>query len=332
MRAILSVDDKTGIVPFAQGLSALGVEIFSTGNTMRALQEAGVAVRSIADLTGFPEILGGRVKTLHPAVHGGILARRDDPAHLEELAQHNLAPIDLVACNLYPFARTIARDGVTLAEALEKVDIGGVTLLRAAAKNFSSVTVVPRPEEYDDVLGELQATGFTSPETRRRLAAIAFQITALYDTAIADYLRRDTPDESFPQELTLGLHRLRSLRYGENPHQTAALYGYGALSTPSGLDERLDGQDTSPVGASRPAIATLAGARQIHGPELGYNNLLDLDAALNAAASFTAPTTVIIKHTNPCGLACNDSLVESYRRAHAGDPVSAYGGIVGCNR
>jgi len=334
MRAILSVDDKTGVVAFAEGLTALGVEIFSTGKTLRTLQEAGVPARSIADLTGFPEILGGRVKTLHPAVHSGILARRDDPAHMAELAQHNLAPIDLVVCNLYPFTETIARDDVTLEDALEKIDIGGVTLLRAAAKNFQSVTVVPRPQEYDDVLGELQALGATSPETRRRLAAIAFQMTALYDTAIAEYLRRDTADESFPEALTLGLHRLRSLRYGENPHQAAALYGYGATSAPNGLDERLDGQgaqDAATTGANG-AIATLAGSRQLHGPELSYNNLLDLDAALNTVASFTAPTTVIIKHTNPCGLACNDNLVESYRRAHAGDPVSAYGGIVGFNR
>ncbi|MEO7003295.1 MAG: bifunctional phosphoribosylaminoimidazolecarboxamide formyltransferase/IMP cyclohydrolase, partial [Ktedonobacterales bacterium] len=239
--------------------------------------------------------------------------------------------------NLYPFSETIARDGVTLAEAIEKIDIGGVTLLRAAAKNFAAVTVVPRREDYDDVLGELQATGITSAETRRRLAAVAFQMTALYDTAIAEYLRRDTPDASFPEALTLGLRRLRSLRYGENPHQSAALYGYGTSDrqAPTGLDERLDGQDAQGAqesAGSQPAIATVARARQLHGAELGYNNLLDLDAALNAVASFTAPTTVIIKHTNPCGLACNDNLAESYRRAHAGDPISAYGGIVGFNR
>ncbi len=332
MRAIISVDDKAGIEAFAQGLSALGVEIFSTGKTMAAIEAAGVPVKSVAELTGFPEVLGGRVKTLHPTVHAGILARRDDPAHLTELAALDITPIDLVVCNLYPFASTVARPDVTLEEAIEQIDIGGVTLLRAAAKNFAAVTVVCRPADYEDVLGELRTMGAISLETRRRLALVAFQQTALYDSAIADYLRRDAA-EVFPSDLTLGLRRLRTLRYGENPHQSAALYGWA--HEPAGLDEHADETPlpaSAPTAPATPKVATVAGSRLLNGKELSYNNLLDLDTALNAAASFTAPTTVIIKHTNPCGLACNDSLAESYRRAHSGDPVSAYGGIIGFNR
>ncbi len=329
MRAIISVDDKRGVADFAAGLSRLGVEIFSTGKTLTVLAAAGVSARSISDLTGFPEILGGRVKTLHPGVHAGILARRDEPAHMEELASHNLQTIDLVVCNLYPFTATVAQPGVTLEEAIEKIDIGGVTLLRAAAKNFASVAAVSRPEDYGDVLEELEAMKSLSLETRSRLALTAFQTTALYDTAIADYLRRQAGGEPFPEQTTLGLRRLRSLRYGENPHQAAALYGWAGTS--GGLDEHADETPAGQIGAS-PAAATVAGSRLLHGKELSYNNLLDLDAALAAAASFTPPTTVIIKHTNPCGLACGDTLVQSYSRAHAGDPVSAYGGVIGFNR
>lgn len=329
MRAIISVDNKQGIETFAAGLAQQGVEIFSTGATMRALEAAGVPVRSISDLTGFPEILGGRVKTLHPAVHAGILARRDDPAHMAELQQHGLQPIDLVVCNLYPFSETVAQSGVTLSEAIEKIDIGGVTLMRAAAKNFASVTVVSRPEDYEETLIELETSGGISLETRRRLATIAFQMTAIYDTAIATYLRRGQDGAAFPEQLTLGLRRLRKLRYGENPHQAAALYGWSQRH--GGLDERSD-EATDPPGETAPASATVAGAHMLHGKELSYNNLLDLDAALAAAASFSSPTTVIIKHTNPCGLACGDTLAQSYTRAQAGDPVSAYGGIIGFNR
>lgn len=329
MRAIISVDNKQGIEAFAAGLAQRGVEIFSTGNTMRTLEAAGVSVRSISDLTGFPEILGGRVKTLHPAVHAGILARRDDPAHMAELEQHGLQPIDIVVCNLYPFSETVAQPGVTLEQAIEKIDIGGVTLIRAAAKNFASVTVVARPDDYEETLIELQSTGAISLETRRRLANIAFQVTALYDTAIATYLRRGQEHMTFPEQVTLGLRRLRKLRYGENPHQSAALYGWS--QEPGGLDERAD-EATDETHTATSGVATLAGSQMLHGKELGYNNLLDLDAALDAVASFSVPTTVIIKHTNPCGLACGDTLAQSYTRAHAGDPVSAYGGIVGFNR
>lgn len=326
MRAIISVDDKRGVADFAAGLNRLGVEIYSTGKTLTVLTSAGVSARSISDLTGFPEILGGRVKTLHPAVHAGILARRDDADHMAELASHDLQTIDLVVCNLYPFSATVAQPGVTLDEAIEKIDIGGVTLLRAAAKNFASVAAVSRPEDYADVLDELKALKSLSLETRRRLALAAFQTTALYDAAIADYLRRQTDSEPFPEHTALGLRRLRSLRYGENPHQSAALYGWA--DSVGGLDE--NASDAANAGKS--ALSTVAGSRLLHGKELSYNNLLDLDAALAAAASFTPPTTVIIKHTNPCGLACGDTLAQSYVRAHAGDPVSAYGGVIGFNR
>lgn len=337
MRAIISVADKTGIVAFAQGLSALNVELFSTGGTAQALADGGAPVHSITEITGFPEILEGRVKTLHPAVHGGILARRDRDAHMAELVEHHISPIDLVVCNLYPFAATVAQPDTTLETALEEIDIGGVTLLRAAAKNFPSVTVVVRPEDHEAILAELQTQGNVSVETRRRLAAIAFQHTAMYDTAIAEYLRRGTSDELFPEELTLGLRRQVRLKYGENPHQQAALYGWGG--TPAGLDERSDESANPPAsvasGSGAPAHLappSVAGARQLQGKELGFNNLLDLDAALSAVASFKPPTAVVVKHTNPCGLACGDSLVDSYRRAHGGDPVSAYGGILGFNR
>ena len=341
MRAIISVYDKTGLVAFAQGLSALNVELYSTGKTAHALAEASVPVHSISEITGFPEILDGRVKTLHPAVHGGILARRDRDAHMAELEEHHITPIDLVVCNLYPFSEAVAQPDVTLETALEEIDVGGVTLLRAAAKNFPSVTVVVRPEDYDIVLEELQTQGSASVETRRKLAAIAFQHTALYDTAIAEYLRRGTSDELFPEKLTLGLRRLMRLKYGENPHQQAALYAWGG--TPAGLDERVEASadgaannvatnDASNAAAAHPTPPSVAGARQLQGKELGFNNLLDLDAALNAVASFKPPTAVVVKHTNPCGLACGDSLVESYRRAHSGDPISAYGGILGFNR
>ncbi len=337
MRALLSVANKEGLIPFARGLAELGTELYSTGGTASELSDAGIAVKSVSDLTGFPEILSGRVKTLHPAIHGGILARRDDEGHMAELAEHGIVPIDLVICNLYPFAETVAHGDTTLEKALEEIDIGGVTLLRAAAKNFPSVTVVVRPEDYGTVLDELLTMGGTAPETRRRLAAIAFQHTALYDTAIAEYLRRGTQDELFPPELTFGMKRLLKLRYGENPHQAAALYAWGR--TPAGLDEHADvavtatgGTHTGNGASAAKVPPSVAGARLLQGKELSFNNLIDLDAALSAVVSFAAPTAVVIKHTNPCGLACGDTLVESYRRAHGGDPVSAYGGILGFNR
>lgn len=309
MRAILSVSDKTGLVDFAKGLHDLGIEMFSTGGTKKALEDAGVPVRSVSDLTGFPEIMDGRVKTLHPAIHGGILARRDVPAHLEQLAQHGIGTIDLVVVNLYPFVQTVSKQGVSLEEALENIDIGGPTMIRASAKNFPDVVIVVDPGDYTSVLGELKS-GSVSQESRKELAKKAFQHTASYDTAIAQYLR--PAEEIFPPDMTLGMRKIADLRYGENPHQKAAFY------------------EEQKIGQSYPA--TITAANQVWGPELSFNNILDLDAALSAVKEFAEPTISIIKHTNPCGLASYSDLTEAYRRAFVGDPVSAYGGIVGSNR
>jgi phosphoribosylaminoimidazolecarboxamide formyltransferase/IMP cyclohydrolase len=306
-RAILSVENKEGIAEFAAGLHRLGFELFSTGNTYRVIAQKNVPVKQIADLTGFPEILGGRVKTLHPAVHGGILARRDRPEHLAELAAHGLRPIDLVACNLYPFVETV-RSGATLDTALEKIDIGGVTLLRAAAKNFPAVIVVVDPVDYASVLQMLK-NGEVPLEDRRMLAQKAFAHTAAYDTAIAAYLRGD---DLFPVSLTLAFEKVMDLRYGENPFQHAAFYAEQSI---------------------RPDFDRgIAGARQLHGKELSFNNILDADAAWQAVRTYPEQCVAIVKHTNPCGLATHPNQAEAYRRAFAGDPVSAYGGIVAVNR
>jgi len=306
-RALLSVSDKTGLVEFAQGLADLGVELVSTGGTARALREAGLAVQAVEEVTGFPEILDGRVKTLHPAIHGGILARRE-PTHLAELAAHGIASIDLVAVNLYPFAQTIARPDVTLAEAVEQIDIGGVALLRAAAKNFAAVTVLCDPADYPLVLAELRQRGNVSLPTRQRLALKAFRHTAGYDAAIANYLTSQfEADEPFPAELLLRLWRVQNLRYGENPHQQAALYGLAPEATP-------------------------LGGRLLQGKPLSYNNLLDLDAAWRAVSDFSAPTVVIVKHNNPCGVASADTLAEAFPQALASDPVSAFGSVIAVNR
>ena len=310
MKAVISVSDKTGVVELARGLAELGFEVYSTGGTHKALAEAGVAVGSVSELTGFPEILDGRVKTLHPAVHGGILARRDQPSHMEELGRSGIDTIDLVAVNLYPFVQTVIRQDVSLEEALENIDIGGPTLIRAAAKNFPHVLVLVDPADYPRAL-ELLRSGQASLDERRRLALKAFQHVASYDTAIAQYLRAGA--DAFPEALTLPLRKLFDLRYGENPHQQAAVYREESV---------LWGGETWGIVA----------AEQLHGKALSYNNFLDADAAWRAALDFAAPTAVVVKHTNPCGLACHDDLTEAYRRAVAGDPVSAYGGIVAVNR
>jgi len=300
-RALLSTYDRTGLADFARGLLALGYELVASGGTARTLAAEGLPVTPLESLTGYPEMLGGRVKTLHPAIHGGILARRT-PDHLAELAQHGLAPIDLVAVNLYPFSQTVARPTVTLDEAIEQIDIGGVALLRAAAKNFASVWVVCDPADYPLVLKALQGDSATE-ELRRRLAEKAFRHTSAYDAAIASYLAR--PTDTLPAELALPLVKAQDLRYGENPHQQAALY-------------RLAG--------SEPAFV------QLQGKELSYNNLLDLDAAWSLVQEFSEPAVVIIKHTNPCGCATARSLAEAYPLALAGDPVSAFGSIIAVNR
>jgi phosphoribosylaminoimidazolecarboxamide formyltransferase/IMP cyclohydrolase len=308
MRAIISVSDKAGVTDFAGELSKLGFEVFSTGGTKKALAEAGVTVKGVSEITGFPEILDGRVKTLHPMVHGGILARRDLDSHMEELARNNIEAIDLVAVNLYPFVQTVARDGVTLAEALENIDIGGPTMVRAAAKNFPGVVVVVDPADYDTVLKKLKAGGIDFAE-RKRLARKAFQHVAIYDTAISQYLLED--GEHFPEEMTIALKKRYGLRYGENPHQEAAFYA--ELTT-----------GKKPTG--------ITWAKQLWGKELSFNNILDADAAWGAATDFAAPTVSVVKHTNPCGLASHDEIAEAYRRAFSGDPVAAFGGIVAANR
>src|SRR5579872_5668103 len=312
MRAIISVANRTGLVELARQLQSHDVSTYSTSGTLNAIKTAGYEAESVSVLTNFPEILDGRVKTLHPAILGGILARRDLPAHIDQLQEYGIPQIDLVVVNLYPFAETVAQPETTLSEAQEQIDIGGVTLIRAAAKNFQDVIVLVRPADYEPVMQEWSELGEVSMETRRRLAAIAFQHTASYDTAIAEYLRIPAVDP-FPEELTIPIKRIQTLRYGENPHQRAAFYRWA---------------DTSPLSTA----PTVAGAEVLHGKELSFNNLLDLDGALAAAGSFTAPTVVIIKHTNPCGLACGDTLVDAYKKAHSGDPISAYGGIIGCNR
>ncbi|HXJ83368.1 MAG TPA: bifunctional phosphoribosylaminoimidazolecarboxamide formyltransferase/IMP cyclohydrolase [Candidatus Methylomirabilis sp.] len=319
-RALISVHDKTGVADFARGLVDLGAEILSTGGTARLLRESGIAVVDVAQVTGVPEMLDGRVKTLHPNIHGAILARRDRPEHMSALEAHGVQAIDLVAVTLYPFEATVARPGVTLEEAIENIDIGGPSMIRGAAKNHESVVVVTDPGQYVPVLDELRARGGgLSPETRYQLAFEAFRRTAQYDAAIAAYLREPgatgrrvesdrSPAPRFSQRLHLEGSLAQPLRYGENPHQAAAFY-------------RLAGQTYG-----------LSAAVQLHGPELGYNNLLDWSAALGLLLEFDDPAAVVIKHTNPCGVAIGRTTGDAIRRAKASDPVSIYGGIVGINR
>jgi phosphoribosylaminoimidazolecarboxamide formyltransferase/IMP cyclohydrolase len=306
-RALVSVSDKTGLVPFARALSERGVGLVSTGGSARALAEAGLAVSEVAEVTGFPEMLDGRVKTLHPAIHGGLLARRDRPDHLAALAERGIGAIDLLVCNLYPFAATLA-SGAGRAACIENIDIGGVALIRAAAKNHEFVAVVTDPADYDAVAAELAARGGTlGSETRRRLAAKAFALTAAYDAAIAGWMAREEQIE-FPETLTLSGRLVDIARYGENPHQAGAFYR---------------------TGEPRPGVATV---RQVQGKELSYNNYADADAACELAAEFAAPAVVIVKHANPCGVATGASLRAGWDRALACDPVSAFGGIVAVNR
>jgi len=308
MRAIISVSNKSGVADLARGLRELGIEIFSTGGTKKSLEGAGIKVHSISQLTGFPEILDGRVKTLHPAVHGGILARRDLPQHLAELAKNHIETIDMVVVNLYPFVETVTRGEVSLNEALENIDIGGPSMLRSAAKNFPSVLVVVDPQDYDVVLEKLRQ-GDVDIKERKRLAQRAFQHVAIYDTAIAQYLRDE--ETVFPQEMTLALKKAYNLRYGENPHQEAAFY----------VEQNVKQEQDS-----------LASLSQLNGPEVSFNNLLDFDSALNILKNFVTPTVAILKHLNSCGLASHDNLAEAYRRALSGDPIAAFGGVVASNR
>ena len=315
-RAILSVTDKTGLVEFARKLSALGIELISTGGTAKLLRDSGVTVKDISELTGFPEMLDGRVKTLHPKVHGGILHRRGDPKHVAAVAEHGIASIDMVVVNLYAFEKTAAKPGVAFEELIENIDIGGPSMIRSAAKNFHDVAIVTSPSDYESIADELQREGGAlSLATKWRLAQKAFATTAAYDSAIASTLERISADSlrlqpdagTFPQTLRFTFQKTLDLRYGENPHQTAAMYS--------------DGSDVG-----------VANALQLQGKELSYNNIVDLQAAWDLAQEFDEPVVAIIKHTNPCGTATGETLAEAYKRALECDPVSAFGGVIGVNR
>ncbi len=315
-RAILSVTDKTGLVEFARKLADLRVELISTGGTAKLLRESGIKVKDISELTGFPEMLDGRVKTLHPKVHGGILHRREDAKHRSAVAEHGIQPIDMVVVNLYAFEKTAAKPGVQFEELIENVDIGGPSMIRSAAKNFQDVAVVTSPADYDAIALEMAAnSGEISVATKWRLAQKAFATTAAYDSAIASTLERISsngrfdlhPGESFPPTLRLSFQKAMDLRYGENPHQKAAMYSDGSA-------------------------AGVANGRQLQGKELSYNNIVDLQAAWDLAQEFTEPVCAIIKHTNPCGTGTGKTLAEAYKKALECDPVSAFGGVIGVNR
>jgi phosphoribosylaminoimidazolecarboxamide formyltransferase/IMP cyclohydrolase len=307
-RALISVSDKLGLVPFVRELKAQGIEIISTGGTKRSLEEAGVEVTAVSDVTGFPEILDGRVKTLHPNIHGGLLAVRENEDHVGQLKEQGIEPIDLVVVNLYPFVETVARPNVTYRDAIDNIDIGGPGMLRAAAKNHGDVTVVVDPNDYPALLKEIEADSSVSKGTRRKLAAKVFRHTAAYDAAIATYLTEQTGETS-PESLTITYEKKQDLRYGENPHQQAAFYKKGSGSKQS-----------------------IAAAKQLHGKELSYNNINDANAALGIVKEFTEPAVVAVKHMNPCGVGVGETLPEAFTRAYEADPVSIFGGIIAVNR
>jgi len=306
-RALLSAHDKTGLPELGRGLAELGVELVSTGGTARALRDAGLAVVDVAAITGAPEMLGGRVKTLHPAIHGGLLARRNEPGDMAALAALGIGPIDLLVASLYPFGATLA-SGAEFESCVEQIDVGGPAMIRAAAKNHAAVAVLTDPAEYGELLERLVSDGGTDEPYRRRQAAKAFARTAAYDAAVAAWLAAETGADAFPERLTLSGQLRQRLRYGENPHQSAAFY------------------------VTDPAAAGLGAARQAQGKELSYNNLADADAALALVAEFHEPAVAIVKHANPCGVAVGRHLAEAHVKALACDPVSAFGGIVACNR
>lgn len=308
-RALLSVTDKTGIVSFASKLSGAGIELISTGGTARLLRENGIPVREVSDVTGFPEMLDGRVKTIHPRIAGGILAIRSNAEHMRSLVEHEIPSIQMVVVNLYQFEKIAQKADVTREELIENIDIGGPTMIRAAAKNFQDVAVIVSPDQYEPILAELAANGELSPATHWRLAQEAFANTAAYDQAIARRLAQidgHASSEELPPRLQISAQRTTTLRYGENPHQKAALYRFGAFG--------------------------IAGAEQLHGKELSYNNLVDLDAAWQLVQEFDQPAAAIIKHTNPCGCAEQGTLVEAYCKALEADPISAFGGVLAFNR
>lgn len=306
MRALFSVSDKTGLVDFAKGLVALGWEIIATGGTQKLLEESGVKTTGISEVTGFPEICGGRVKTLHPRVHGGLLGRRDNPGDMQQLKENGIETIEMVCVNLYPFEATVAKPDCTLEDAVEHIDIGGPSMLRSAAKNFNAVTVVCDPADYDTVLAEIKANGNTELETRFRLSAKAYTHTAEYDCHIAEYMRAKA---GLPEKLFLNFDLVQSLRYGENPHQQAKFYAEAV-----------------------PGTYSVAGARQLQGKELSYNNIQDANAALEIVSEFNEPFCVGLKHMNPCGAAVGADVFDAWNRAYEADKVSIYGGIVAFNR
>jgi phosphoribosylaminoimidazolecarboxamide formyltransferase / IMP cyclohydrolase len=306
-RALISVSDKNGILEFAKELVSLGFEIISTGGTKKALQEQGIPVLGVSDVTGFPEILEGRVKTLNPFIHGGLLAKHDDEHHQKQLEEHSIDPIQIVCVNLYPFQQTIAKPDVTTEDAIENIDIGGPTMLRASAKNHQYVTVVVDPVDYNKVIEELKAEGSTTLETRRKLAAKVFRHTAAYDALIAEYMTELAQEET-PEKLTVTYELKQSLRYGENPHQKAAFY-------------------KKPLGST----FSIANAEQLHGKELSYNNINDADAALQIVKEFTEPAAVAVKHMNPCGIGTGTNSFTAFEKAFAADPVSIFGGIIAFN-
>ena len=306
-QALISVTDKTGLAEFARGLSALGVSIISTGGTARAIRDAGVEVKDVSDVTSFPEMLDGRLKTIHPRIAGGVLAMRSNPDHMHSLAEHGIAPIDMIVVNLYQFDKAAADPNAPLEHLIENIDIGGPTLIRAAAKNFQDVAVVTSPSDYENILDEMRSnSGALLRPTLWKLALKAFATTASYDRGISARLSQVEPaDTQLPTVLDIRAPRALALRYGENPHQSAALYSNGS--------------------------GGMASAEQLHGKELSYNNLVDLDAAWQLIHEFERPASAVIKHTNPCGCAEADALVESYRRAFEADPVSAFGGVLAFN-
>ena len=307
MRVLLSVTDKTGVADFARGLHALGAELISTGGTARLLREAGIPVRDVSEVTGFPEMLDGRVKTMHPKITGGLLAVRGNAGHMASLAEHAITPIDMVVVNLYQFEKIAAREDASLEELIENIDIGGPTMIRSAAKNWQDVAIVTAPSDYASIRDELRITGAVSRETKWRLACQAFRVTADYDRAISTRLAQvGKGPEALPAVLDIRVPRRMALRYGENPHQEAALYSTGTQG--------------------------IGGCEQLHGKELSYNNLVDLDACWQLVNEFSRPAAAIIKHTNPAGCGEHESLAEAYRMALASDPVSAFGGVIGLNR
>ena len=309
-RALVSVSKKDGLIDFVKGLSEMGVEILSTGGTAKLLKDNGIPVIQVSNYTGFPEIMDGRVKTLHPLIHGGLLGRRDNEKHLEEMKKHGIKPIDMVVVNLYPFEDTISKEGVKLDEAIENIDIGGPSMLRSSAKNFQDVAVVVNSDDYEDILAEMEENdGAISYDTKMKLSVKAFKHTARYDSLISKYLESKVEGEGFPSILNLQFEKITDLRYGENPHQKAAFY--------------------ENIGLNK---GTLSKAKQLHGKELSYNNILDLNAALELVREFDETAAVIIKHTNPCGVAIGNNLVSAYREARETDPLSAFGGIIGFNK